>query len=48
MVQRTKSVRNEIFEYFEKEGKKKGITREKVKRALQKSGVKILREMYDV
>ncbi len=48
ILRKIRSIKEEIFEYFDKEAKVKGITKEKLERALKKSGKKILKELYDV
>lgn len=47
LLRRVKSLRDEIFGYFEKEAKEKGITKERLEKAVRKSGAKILKEIYD-
>ena len=48
LLRKIKSMKEQIYEYFEKEAKIKGITKAKLEKALKKSGEKILRELYDV
>jgi AbrB family looped-hinge helix DNA binding protein len=48
LLRKVQSMREEIFEYFEKEAKAKGITKEKVNEFLKKAGPRILKEMYGV
>ena len=47
LLRKIKSMKEEIYEYFEKEAKIKGITKEKLEKALKKSSRKILKELYD-
>lgn len=48
ILRKVKSMRDEIFGYFEKEAKAKGITKERLEKAIKKSGRKILKEIYNV
>ena len=48
ILRKVRSMKDEIFGYFEKVAKVKGITKEKLEKALKKSGRKILKELYDV
>jgi AbrB family looped-hinge helix DNA binding protein len=48
ILRKVKSLRDEIFGYFEKEAKAKGITKEQLEKAIKKSGKKILKEIYNV
>jgi AbrB family looped-hinge helix DNA binding protein len=48
LLRKIKSMKEEIYEYFEKDAKIKGITKEKLEKALKKSSRKILKELYDV
>ena len=48
LLRKIKSIKDEIFEYFENEAKIKGVTKEKLRKALEKSGTKILKEIYNV
>lgn len=47
LLRKIKSMKEEIYEYFEKEAKLKGITKEKLEKALRKSARKVLKELYD-
>lgn len=47
ILRKVKSLRDEIFGYFEKEAKAKVITKEQLEKAIKKSGKKILREIYN-
>jgi hypothetical protein len=42
-----KTLRDEIFGYFEKEALAKGITKEQLEKATKKSGGKILKDAYN-
>ena len=48
LLRKIKSMKEVIYQYFEKEAEIKGITPEKLEKALKKSGRKILKELYDV
>ncbi len=47
LLRKIKSMKEEIYEYFEEEAKIKVITKAKLEKALKKSGRKILKELYD-
>ncbi len=47
LLRKIKSIRDETFEYFEKEAKAKGITRDKLEKALSKSKKKLVKELFD-
>ena len=46
ILRKITSLREEIFGYFEKEAKKKGITKAKLEKAIKRSGDKLLKELY--
>ena len=48
ILRKIKSMKEEIYEYFEKETEIKGITKAKLEKVLKKSGMKILKELYNV
>ncbi len=48
LLRKVQSMREEIFEYFEKEAKAKGISKDKVSEFLKKAGPRLLKEMYGV
>lgn len=47
ILRKVKSLRDEIFGYFEKEAKAKGITKEQLEKAIAESGEKIIRETFN-
>lgn len=46
IIRKVKSMKEELFEYFEDEAK--GMTREQLEKAIKRSGKKILRDAYNV
>lgn len=48
LLRKLKSMKEELYEYFEKEAKIKGFTKAKLEKAIKKSGKKNLMELYDV
>lgn len=46
LLRKVKSMRDELFDYFEKETKAKGITKEQLESAVKKAGRKILKDAY--
>ncbi|MBM4249337.1 MAG: AbrB/MazE/SpoVT family DNA-binding domain-containing protein [Euryarchaeota archaeon] len=48
LLRKVQSIQEEIFEYFEKEAKAKGISKDKVSEFLKKAGPRLLKEMYGV
>ena len=48
IIRKVKSMKEELFEYFESEAKAKGMTREQLEKAIKRSGKKILRDAYNV
>jgi AbrB family looped-hinge helix DNA binding protein len=47
ILRKVKTLRDEIFGYFEKEASAKGITKEQLEKAIKKSGRKILKDAYN-
>jgi AbrB family looped-hinge helix DNA binding protein len=48
LVRKIQSTRDEIFAYFERTAKAKGITREKLDAALKRAGPRLLKEIYEL
>jgi AbrB family looped-hinge helix DNA binding protein len=47
ILRKIKSIKDELYSYFEKEANAKGITKEQMEEELKKSKAKILKELYD-
>jgi AbrB family looped-hinge helix DNA binding protein len=47
IIRKIKSMRDEMFEYFESEAKAKSLTPEQLRKAIRKSGRKILKDAYN-
>jgi AbrB family looped-hinge helix DNA binding protein len=48
ILRKVKTLRDEIFGYFETEASARGITKEQLEKAIKKSGRKILKDAYNV